>query len=115
MQPEIKKKEDSPKETESENHTYNHRPTGPITAVTIKPTPQILPAAMQVPEEFPYMPIVAISRNPVFPRFIKIVELSDTRLINLIRRKVKLGQPYVGVFLKTDAKWVITIQIKLKR
>jgi Lon-like ATP-dependent protease len=57
---------------------------------------------MQVPEEFPYMPIVAISRNPVFPRFIKIVELSDNRLINLIRRKVKLGQPYVGVFLKTD-------------
>lgn len=86
-------------------HTPNAGPTGPITAVMVKPpTQQILPAAMQVPEEFPYMPVLAISKNPVFPRFIKIVELSDSRLINLIRRKVKLGQPYVGVFLKTDAK-----------
>jgi ATP-dependent Lon protease len=79
------------------------RPTGPITAITVKPqSQQILPAAMQVPEEFPNVPVIAINRNPVFPRFIKIVELTDNKLIQLIRRKVKLGQPYVGVFLKTD-------------
>lgn len=99
-------KKDPEKRKEAELEADAERPTPPVVnAVTIKsPTQHILPAAMQVPDEFPYMPIVAISRNPVFPRFIKIVELSDARLMNLIRRKVKLGQPYVGVFLKTDAK-----------
>jgi len=78
---------------------------GQATTVMLKPSSShVLPAAMQVPEEFPFMPIIAISKNPVFPRFIKIVELTDPRLIALIRRKVKLGQPYVGVFMKTDAK-----------
>lgn len=31
---------------------------------------------MMVPEVFPNVPLVAVSRNPVFPRFIKIIEVS---------------------------------------
>lgn len=31
---------------------------------------------MVVPEVFPVVPLIAVSRNPVFPRFIKIVEVS---------------------------------------
>lgn len=34
-----------------------------------------LPATMTVPEVWPYVPVVAINRNPVFPKFIKIVEV----------------------------------------
>ncbi|XP_011883137.1 PREDICTED: lon protease homolog, mitochondrial isoform X2 [Vollenhovia emeryi] len=62
--------------------------------------PASLPATVVVPEIWPYVPVIAINRNPVFPRFIKLVEISNPVLIDLIRRKIKLNQPYVGVFLK---------------
>ena len=39
-------------------------------------------------------------RHPVFPKFIKIVEINDQKLIEIIRRKVKLNQPYAGIFVK---------------
>ena len=43
---------------------------------------------------------MAVNRHPVFPKFIKIVEISDPKLIEIIRRKVKLNQPYAGIFVK---------------
>lgn len=57
---------------------------------------------MTVPEHWPNLPVIAINRNPVFPRFIKIIEITNPQLINLIRRKVRLNQPYAGVFMKRD-------------
>ncbi|XP_064083719.1 lon protease homolog, mitochondrial-like [Macrobrachium nipponense] len=60
-----------------------------------------LPATMSVPEVWPNVPVIAINRNPVFPRFIKIIEISDKELMDLIRRKVRLNQPYAGVFRRT--------------
>ncbi|XP_014477922.1 PREDICTED: lon protease homolog, mitochondrial isoform X2 [Dinoponera quadriceps] len=62
--------------------------------------PASLPATVVVPEVWPHVPVIAINRNPVFPRFIKLIELTNPILIDLIRRKIKLNQPYVGVFLK---------------
>ncbi|XP_014247529.1 lon protease homolog, mitochondrial-like [Cimex lectularius] len=70
-----------------------------------------LPASVVVPEVWPQVPLIAINRNPVFPRFIKLIEVSHPELIELIRRKVRLNQPYVGVFLKKNEeneKQVIT-------
>ncbi|KAK7889141.1 hypothetical protein WMY93_024701 [Mugilogobius chulae] len=57
---------------------------------------------MMVPEVFPNVPLIAVSRNPVFPRFIKIIEVKNPELMELLRRKVRLAQPYAGVFLKRD-------------
>ncbi|XP_041861889.1 lon protease homolog, mitochondrial [Melanotaenia boesemani] len=57
---------------------------------------------MMVPEVFPNVPLIAVSRNPVFPRFIKIIEVKNTALMELLRRKVRLAQPYAGVFMKRD-------------
>ncbi|XP_077464363.1 lon protease homolog, mitochondrial-like isoform X2 [Stigmatopora argus] len=57
---------------------------------------------MLVPEVFPNVPLIAVSRNPVFPRFIKIIEVKNQKLMELLRRKIGLAQPYAGVFLKTD-------------
>ncbi|KAM4629470.1 lon protease homolog, mitochondrial [Polymixia lowei] len=57
---------------------------------------------MLVPEVFPNVPLIAVSRNPVFPRFIKIIEVKNKALMELLRRKVRLAQPYAGVFLKRD-------------
>ncbi|XP_033219061.1 lon protease homolog, mitochondrial isoform X2 [Belonocnema kinseyi] len=64
--------------------------------------PTSLPATVVVPEVWPHVPVVAINRNPVFPRFIKLIELTNPILIDLIRRKVKLNQPYIGIFLKKN-------------
>ena len=46
--------------------------------------------------------VIAINRHPVFPKFIKIVEISNEHLMTVIRRKVRLNQPYAGVFIKRD-------------
>lgn len=35
-----------------------------------------LPATVAVPEVYPYLPCIATTRNPVFPRFMKILEVS---------------------------------------
>ncbi|KAF6210676.1 hypothetical protein GE061_013783 [Apolygus lucorum] len=61
-----------------------------------------LPASVVVPEVWPQLPLIAINRNPVFPRFIKLVEVTDPDLVELIRRKVRLNQPYAGIFLKKN-------------
>jgi Lon-like ATP-dependent protease len=61
-----------------------------------------LTSTNNVPEVWPHVPVIAITRNPVFPRFIKIVEVTDPNLVTLIRRKVKCNQPYAGVFMKKD-------------
>ncbi|XP_052862173.1 lon protease homolog, mitochondrial [Anopheles cruzii] len=61
-----------------------------------------LPATVAIPEVWPHLPVIAAKRNPVFPRFMKILEITNPMLIDLVRRKVKLNQPYVGIFLKKD-------------
>lgn len=37
-----------------------------------------LPATVAVPEVWPHLPVIAISRNIVFPRFIKLIEVTTT-------------------------------------
>ncbi|XP_033245273.1 lon protease homolog, mitochondrial-like isoform X2 [Drosophila miranda] len=59
-----------------------------------------LPATVAVPDVWPHVPLLAMRKNPLFPRFMKTVEVSNPIVMNLLRRKVSLNQPYVGVFLK---------------
>ncbi|MBN3280053.1 LONM protease, partial [Polyodon spathula] len=47
---------------------------------------------MSVPEVFPNVPLIAVTRNPV----------KNKQLMELLRRKVRLAQPYAGVFLRKD-------------
>ncbi|CAH1252788.1 LONP1 [Branchiostoma lanceolatum] len=77
---------------------------GPADQPTMAYTPPPMSAltTMTVPEVFSNVPLVPVSRNPVFPRFIKIVEISNKPLMDLLRKKVRLAQPYIGVFLKKD-------------
>lgn len=83
--------EDDPSKAASEAHPD---------AAEEYPVQQALPATVVVPEVWPHLPLIAVNRNPVFPRFIKLIEVSNPMLIDLIRRKVKLNQPYAGIFLK---------------
>ena len=59
-------------------------------------------SAVNIPEKWPVLPVIAVNRNPVFPKFIKLLEISQPNLMELIRRKIRLSQPYAGVFLKKD-------------
>lgn len=59
-------------------------------------------APVMVPEVFPRVPLLCVHRNPVFPRFVKMLEISDKGIMDLIRRKCKMNQPYAGTFLKRD-------------
>merc|ERR1719234_2371112 len=61
-----------------------------------------VPSTVTIPDVWPVVPIVAVNRHPVFPKFIKIVEVTDPRLMEILRRKVKLNQPYAGIFVKRD-------------
>ncbi|CAI5437592.1 unnamed protein product [Caenorhabditis angaria] len=58
---------------------------------------------ISVPAEMPIVPIIAINRYPLFPGFIKKVDIvKDENLKALIKRQLKLKQPYAGVFVKKD-------------
>uniref|UniRef100_A0A7N4P9T1 Lon protease homolog, mitochondrial n=1 Tax=Sarcophilus harrisii TaxID=9305 RepID=A0A7N4P9T1_SARHA len=69
---------------------------------------------MMIPDVFPHLPLIAVTRNPVFPRFIKIIEVKNKKLVELLRRKVRLAQPYAGVFLKRDDKIRINKQLDVE-
>jgi Lon-like ATP-dependent protease len=59
-------------------------------------------APLLVPDSFPLVPLIAVARNPLFPRFIKMVEITDKNLMELIRRKVHLNAPWIGVFMRKE-------------
>ncbi|XP_015506951.1 lon protease homolog, mitochondrial-like [Parus major] len=48
-----------------------------------------------VPEHFPNVPLIAVTRNPVFPRFIKIIEVSCRRALGP-RAGARLRWPGLG-------------------
>jgi len=87
-------KSDAPKKKEDLRHTP------PVTSPDGTPIGAL--SAINVPEEFPNLPIIAVNRNPVFPRFIKMIEVRDQTLIDLLRKKTSLSLPYAGVFVKRD-------------
>lgn len=53
-------------------------------AIDVEPEPESpadfihthLPATVAIPDVWPFLPCIATSRNPVFPRFMKILEVS---------------------------------------
>ena len=61
-----------------------------------------VPLAPKVPDNWPVVPVIAINKNPLFPKFHKIIEVSDERLVDVLRKKVRLNHPYVGLFVKKD-------------
>lgn len=59
-------------------------------------------ANIEIPKLFPNVPCIAVNRNPIFPNFVKMVEVHNPQLQNIIRQRIALGKPYVGVFLKKN-------------
>nr|XP_054756438.1 lon protease homolog, mitochondrial-like [Lytechinus pictus] len=68
------------------------------------PPPIVSLTPMTIPEDLSPVPLIAVPRNPVFPKFIKIIEVTNKPLMEILRRKLRLAQPYAGVFLRKDDK-----------
>ncbi|VDD77863.1 unnamed protein product, partial [Mesocestoides corti] len=59
-------------------------------------------STQNIPENYPCVPVIAVTGYPLFPKFVKVIEITDQNLMELLRRKVKLGLPFAGVFLKKN-------------
>ncbi|BFZ01957.1 hypothetical protein BsWGS_04995 [Bradybaena similaris] len=82
-------KDEGPTQEDAQEMVNNFNPVGALTTMT-------------VPAFLPIVPVIAISRHPVFPRFVKMIEVTHPDLMELLRRKIKFNLPYAGVFLKKD-------------
>lgn len=89
-----KKENDNPEEVE-ESQTVR-------AVYDIKSNPDTSIATIQVPDELPFLPLVTIAKPPLYPRLFRIVEISDPKLIALIKRKKALNQPFIGLFMRKN-------------
>ncbi|CAH8659068.1 unnamed protein product [Dicrocoelium dendriticum] len=67
------------------------------------PPDQLALSTQNIPENYPVVPIIAVTGAPLFPKFVKMIEITDAKLMSLLRRKIKLNAPYAGVFLKKSS------------
>lgn len=56
-----------------------------------------LPAIETIPEYYPNVPIIRTA-YPLFPKFMKVFDVTEAPLMKLIKVKVNINQPYIGVF-----------------
>ena len=49
---------------------------------------------------YPEVVVIPINAHPVFPEFLKYIEVDDKNLIRKLRSLMKARQPYAGVFLR---------------
>ena len=64
--------------------------------------PRSLMGPPKFPDSVPDVLVIPVSRNPLFPNFIRVAEISDQRLIAKIKLRVRAGHPYAGAFLRKD-------------
>ncbi|GAA5983815.1 hypothetical protein JCM11641_005203 [Rhodosporidiobolus odoratus] len=55
-----------------------------------------------VPDVYPQVMALPITRRPLFPGFYKAVVIRDPQVIKAIKESIKRGQPYIGAFLLKD-------------
>ena len=87
----------------------NENPDSKV-SIVLQPGNPLMP--MEVPENYPIVPLIPVSRHPLFPKFIKMLEITNKDLMDLIRRKVRLNQPYAGIFLRKEPEKPPTEEVK---
>lgn len=65
------------------------------------PTERALQKAT-VPEVYPQVMAIPITKRPLFPGFYKAVTIRDPNVAAAIQEMIKRGQPYIGAFLFKD-------------
>merc|ERR1712106_634759 len=58
-------------------------------------------AAPTIPADVPTLPLIA-SQTPIFPKFIRIIEIADPAVMELIMKNVELKFPYAAIFCRTN-------------
>lgn len=66
------------------------------------PTPTSALTKQSVPEVYPQVLALPITRRPLFPGFYKAVVVRDPAVVAAIKEMMKRGQPYLGAFLLKD-------------
>src|SRR5690606_25009839 len=55
-----------------------------------------------IPEIYPQVMALPITKRPLFPGFYKAVTIRDPQVANAIQEMMRRGQPYIGAFLFKD-------------
>nr|CDJ81713.1 Peptidase S16 and ATPase domain containing protein [Haemonchus contortus] len=88
---------------ESDSPATSEEESGTLETAIVEGTDAAGMSTINIPDVFPIVPVIAINRYPLFPGFIKKVDIvKDDPLKQIIRNRVALKQPYVGVFVKQD-------------
>ncbi|KAG9102441.1 ATP-dependent Lon protease pim1 [Ceratobasidium sp. UAMH 11750] len=66
------------------------------------PTPTSALTKQSVPEVYPQVLALPITRRPLFPGFYKAVVVRNPAVVAAIKEMMKRGQPYLGAFLLKD-------------
>ncbi|PKY22094.1 ATP-dependent protease La [Rhizophagus irregularis] len=72
---------------------------------SIHRTLQVLETTLQkpsIPDVYPQVLAIPITRRPLFPGFYKAVVIKDPHVTASVKELMKRGQPYVGAFLLRD-------------
>ncbi|MBE7180656.1 MAG: LON peptidase substrate-binding domain-containing protein, partial [Terriglobus roseus] len=69
-----------------------------------EPKPERALAKPTVPDVYPQLMAIPITKRPLFPGFYKAITVRDRNVIAAIAEMIKRGQPYVGAFLMKDDK-----------
>ncbi|KAL5594676.1 hypothetical protein BROUX41_001592 [Berkeleyomyces rouxiae] len=56
----------------------------------------------EIPEDYPQVLALPISRRPLFPGFYKAITVKDPHVAAAITESIKRGQPYIGTFMFKD-------------
>ena len=67
-----------------------------------KPSPERSLQKPSVPEVYPQVMAIPITKRPLFPGFYKAITIRDPNVSAAITEMMKRGQPYVGAFLFKD-------------
>lgn len=68
--------EDGEADESGEGVTDEEEEGGALGIELLPPNQMHAIAPVSIPDNFPEVPVLAISRNPIFPRFVKILEVS---------------------------------------
>ena len=55
-----------------------------------------------IPRSVPVLPVIATTLTPVFPKFIRIIEIHDPKMQKLILKNVAMKFPFAGLFVRKD-------------
>ncbi len=61
-----------------------------------------VPSLQNVPEEFPNVICIPVTRRPLIPRFYKTLHIKNPKVIQAVQQAINRGEPYIGVFLAKD-------------